>query len=144
MSIKVNLTGVDAWEGGVILPPGSYYVRVSDAEEGTSSGGDPQIQLQLKAIGGEHDGGEIRDWLVINARTLGKVKQVLTALGLPSDGELDLSAESFVGKACQIVVRNEPYDGKDRARVKAYSASTGSDIPTTAGAAPATSTDLPF
>lgn len=142
MSIKVNLNGVDAWEGGVILPPGKYVARVTDAEEGQSSGGDPQIQLQLRAVGGEHDGGEIRDWIVVNAKTLGKVKQVLSALGLPSDGELDLDAASFVGKSCEIVVRNEPYDGKDRSRVKAYSPAQGQSDVTPAGAT--TSSDLPF
>ena len=119
--MKIDLTGIDAWEGGVILPPGEYLVEVDDATEQTSSGGNPQIQLEMRAIGGEQDGGTIRDWVTITPESLGRVKQVLNAMGVANlDGEIEFEAAELVGKRCRIVVRNELYDGKDRTKVKAY------------------------
>jgi hypothetical protein len=76
--MEIDLTGVDAWEGGVLLPPGEHVVEVDDATEKTSSGGNPQIELEMRAVGGEQDGGTIRDWVTITPEAAGRVKQCLS------------------------------------------------------------------
>ena len=53
MTMIINLEGVEAWEGAVILPPGEYLVEVDDASEETSGSGYPQIKLEMRAVGGE-------------------------------------------------------------------------------------------
>lgn len=126
MTLELDLTDVEAWEGTTILTPGEYDVAVDDAKEGTSSGGYPQLELQLHAVSGEQQGGQIRDWIIVTAQSAGRVKQVLLALGVPADGKVKLEASDLIGKRCHIIVRNEPgQDGKDRSRVKAYLPASG-------------------
>src|SRR5262245_60530703 len=57
MPIDVNLDNVEAWKGGAVLPPGHHLVRCTDAEEGRSSGGHPELHLTWEATAGEHAGG---------------------------------------------------------------------------------------
>lgn len=121
MTFKVDLEGVEAWAAGQILPPGSHNVEVVEAKEGESGTGKPQLELELLAYEGEYEGGTIRDWIVVIPKTAGKVKQLLAAFGVGDlDSEVAFEAEDLKGKKAQILVRNEPYDGKDRSRVKAY------------------------
>jgi hypothetical protein len=142
--MKVDLTGVEAWEGAVILPPGEYLVEVDDATEETSGSGHPQIKFEMRAVGGEQEGGTIRDWVTITAQSLGRVKQVLDALGVADlDTVVSFEPAELVGKRCRIVVRNEMYEGKERTKVKAYqpagAATNGHAAPTGTDVA-----DLPF
>jgi Protein of unknown function (DUF669) len=121
--MKIDLTDVEAWRGGVILPPGEYTVQVDDATEETSSGGNPQIKLEMRAIGGEQDGGTISDWVTVIPKTLGRVKQVLEAMGVQNlDGQVSFEAAELIGKKCRIVVRDELYNGETKTKVKAYTA----------------------
>lgn len=128
--IPVDLTEVEAWSGAGILPPGTHVCRIEDAEEGESSGGHPQIQLDLRAITGEHEGGTIRDWIVVIPATLGKVRAVLEAADVEiPEGAFELDASVFVGRLVRIVVREEPSpDGTRRARVKAYERPDGAEL----------------
>jgi hypothetical protein len=146
MTLELDLTGVEAWEGGAILPPGTYTVEVDDAKEGTSTGGHPQLELQLRAIGGDQAGGEIRDWIIVTPQSAGRVKQMLSALEVAGlDGKVRFEASDLVGKRCKIVVRTEQYDGKDRSRVKAYETLGGEPAGATTGnSAPSVDDPLPF
>lgn len=120
--MKVDLTGVEAWSGAVMITaPFEGMVEVTDAKEGESSGGFPQLELELRAVGGEQDGGTIRDWIVVIPTSLGRVKQVLEAMGVANlDSEVEFQPAELVGKQCRIVVRDEPYNGEMKTRVKAY------------------------
>lgn len=117
-----NLNEVDTWEGGEILPPGTYVCQIDEAQEGTSSGGHPQIELSLRALGSEHNGGTIRDWIVVLDTTLGKVKSLLEAASVRiPEGDFDLDPTILEGQRVQILVREEPYEQKLRSKVKGYS-----------------------
>lgn len=122
--MKIDLTGVDAWEGGVLITaPFDGVVEVDSATEGQSSGGNPQGELELRAVEGEQQGSTIRDWVVVTPNSLGKVKQVLEAFGVSNlDGEVEFDWSELVGKRCRIVVRDEAYNGEWKTRVKAYQA----------------------
>jgi len=124
MSIKVNLSGEEAWSaGGGLIQPGIHSCKITEAKEGTSSGGYDQIELELT----NDQGATIRDWLVITPKTLGKIKQVLDACGVGvPEGEFDLTASDLQGKSAEIVVAEEPgQDGNTRSRVKAYREASG-------------------
>lgn len=148
MAFELDLAGVEAWEAGDILPAGTYTVEVTDSEEGKSSGGHPQIELDLRCIAGQYDGGTIKDWVVVIPSTAGKVKQILAAFGVEGlDGTVKFEASDLKGKRANIVVREEPYDGKLKSRVKAYepAAAVSSPTATTNGSdAKADDDDLPF
>jgi hypothetical protein len=121
MTLNVDLTDVEAWAGGIITPPFDGLVEVDDAEEGASSGGHPQFMLELRAVEGEQAGSTIRDWIVVTPQSAGRVKQVLEAMGVSNlDGPVAFDAPELIGKRCRIVVREEPYNGEMKTRVKAY------------------------
>jgi hypothetical protein len=122
--IAVNFDDVEAWSGGIILNPGTHVVKCVKAEEGTSSGGHDQIELEFEAIAGEEVGATIRDWQVVTPESRGRVLQILKAFGakIPK-GDWNLDAKQLVGKTCKIVVRKEPKrdgSGDEVSVVKAY------------------------
>jgi Protein of unknown function (DUF669) len=118
---SIDLTDVEAWEASDILPSGTHKVEVIKAEEGSSSNGNPQLELELRAYDGEYQDGTIRDWIVVTPKTAGKVKQILGAFGADKlDGQVKFGPEDVMGKKAQIIVRTEPYNGQERSRVKAY------------------------
>lgn len=122
MSFELDMKDVDAWEAGDILPAGHHDIEVASAAEGQSTGGHPQLELELTATGGEYEGGRIRDWVVVIPSTAGKVKQVLEAFGVEvPNSSVRFGASDLNGKRARILVREEPdQEGKLRARVKAY------------------------
>lgn len=110
MSFKLSLDDVEPWKGsGVILNPGVHPVRVVD-EEIKLDGDHPVVLLTLEAIGGDEQGGEIRDWVHVTEKTLGRIAQIYEAFGV------DVPAGEFEwipvkGKQAKAVVRNVP--GRD-------------------------------
>lgn len=145
MTFTAELKDVEAWSGGDLLPPGNYEVEVTEALEGKSSSDNPQLELELTAISGEHKDGSIRDWIVVIPTTAGKVKQILGAFGVGDnlDGTVKFEASDLMGKRARIVVRNETYDGKERTRVKAYEESKG-EAPASSNGKKSDEEDLPF
>jgi hypothetical protein len=131
-----NPFAVEAWEvggaGGAdsFLGAGDHLVSVLEVDgTTTSSGGYPQIELRLG-----NDNGSIRDWLVITPATLGKISQVIQALGVElPDTETEISQadnrvsqsylDGWIGKQVGIVAREEPaYNdpSKMRTKIKGY------------------------
>lgn len=112
MSFKLSLDDVEAWTpGGVILNPGTHPIRVVD-EEVDLSGDHPVVKVQLEAIGGEEQGGEIRDWIHVTEKTLGRIAQIYTAFGveIPSG---EFTWIPIKGKQAKAIVRKEDRrDGK--------------------------------
>lgn len=144
-----NLDTVEPWKAGSMPPPGNYTARIDEAVEGQSSGGYDQLELSWTVVGGEYDGAEIREWLVVTDTTRGKVVALLQAVGIeiPS-GDFELKVDDLAGKTAEIIVRKEP-SYKDPSKMRTVvaghreapntpvSVSNGSDV------TPDTS-DLPF
>jgi hypothetical protein len=147
MGIKVkDLDQVEAWKGGAILPPGRHTVTITKAEEGTSSGNYPQVELEFSS-----DQGSIRDWIVFTENTLGKARQLLDAAGIaPEGGEWDFPTERLPGKRLSILVQEQPDRNdptKTRTKVVSYEdlsqATPGSSDPF-AGVSGSNDDDVPF
>lgn len=112
-----NLTEVEAWKGGV-LDYGRHAVTVLDYEEGTSTGGHPELRLRFG-----NDDGSIQDWIVMTSDSLGKLKSFLIAVGLPDVERLD--RDLIVGRHLSITVGpHKTPAGGTVARVKAYHATS--------------------
>lgn len=153
MGFKLNLDDVEPWKGGgVILAPGTHVVEVVE-ERVDESGEHPVVKLQMVAVSGEEEGGEIRDWIHITEAALGKVAGLYKAFGVefPS-GDFDWI--SVKGKRAKIVVRREPRKDdptKTSTVVKGYSALDGADAAAAAfgatevkGTDPGPEPDVPF
>lgn len=134
--IEINLDGVDAWKGGEILPAGRYQVECVETGHGTSAGGFFELQLTWEALNGEHQGGQLRDWIQVTEHTFGKVKQLMLAVGmtLPA-GQFKLQADPFKGRRCEIIARDRPKpDGTPRTEVQAYEPLSSEVTPASANA----------
>lgn len=148
--IPQDLNQVDAWAVGGSLPPGTYVCRISEVKEGQSSGGHPQIELELTCEDGEQRGQTQRDWITVTPNTLGKVRQVLEAANvqLPA-GPFQLDSSMLANKLVEIVVREErDNEGKPRNRVQGYKPATQAGsagaVQPPAQAAGVPDDDLPF
>lgn len=140
MKLK-DMDQVEAWSSGVMLPVGWHLVTVDEAEEGTSSGQHPQLELAF--TGNE---GSIRDWLVDTEAARGKIKSMLEAAGIEiGGGDWELDPSSLVGRKLEIYVGEEPDrddPAKMRRRVKAYRPPQGGNG--SSGGAVSGQPDLPF
>ena len=113
MGFKISLDDVEPWKGGgIILRSGTHPIRVVDEEikepgKDGYEGDHPVVILTLEAIGGQEQGGEIRDWVHITQDALGKVAQLYDVFGVdvPS-GEFEWI--SLKGRQAKIVVREKP------------------------------------
>ena len=155
MAVKIgDLSNEAAWTGEfALLPEGTYVVPVVDAEERTSSGGTPQIQLDLEVLTGDQKGQSLRDWITVTAKSLGRVKGILAALRyeIPA-GDFELPSSALIGRTASVIVRHEDYVNKDNehkvsAKIKVweeapdgFTAAPGSPV----SPAQATDTDIPF
>lgn len=154
MTIKVEgMDQVEAWKGGVILPPGKHTVIVETADEGESSGGYPQVEILFVSTEGL---GEIRDWLTFSRSStvaweasLGRAKMLLEAVGIESKGgEWEFPTNDLVGKRLKITVAEEPkYNEPERlvSKVKGFQPLDESDMPAdTSGLGNGNEGPLPF
>lgn len=135
MGFKMSLDDVEPWKGGgVILRSGTHPIRVVEEEikepgKDGYEGDHPVVVLTLEAIGGEEQGGEIRDWVHITPDALGKVAQLYEVFGVevPS-GEFEWI--SVKGRQAKIVVREKPGrkdPSKKFSEVVSYTKLAGSD-----------------
>ncbi len=151
MTIVVDLSGVEAWKGGGILPPGWHLCRIEAADDTqTSRGGHRQLIVEWSAVKGEHAGLGITEWIVITPQSLGKLKALLNAVGIATDeGEVRLEPDVLHGRQAMVFVQNEP-DRNDpekvRSRVKAHDRAVGiaAPVPAAAASSMARHDDIPF
>jgi hypothetical protein len=116
MGIKLtDMDKVEAWSGGAMLGPGTHNVTIERADEGKSSGGHDQVELEFVSNAGA---GSIRDWLVFTPATLGKARQLLDAVGIEAQsGEWEFPTAKIVGRKLEIMVNEVPhYDESKRAK----------------------------
>ena len=113
MGFKMSLDDVEPWKGGgLILRSGTHPIRVVDEEikepgKDGYEGDHPVVILTLEAIGGEEQGGEIRDWIHITPDALGKVAQLYEVFGVEVPaGQFEWI--SIKGRQAKIVVREKP------------------------------------
>jgi hypothetical protein len=104
----------EPWEVSTetILGPGNHVVTIVEAEDGTSSGGHPQVSLLLK-----NREGQIRAWQVITDASIGQIVALAQSAGIQLPGDEDIVEglrlrqsyyDRLIGKQVGIVVREEP------------------------------------
>jgi hypothetical protein len=116
----VTFTGKE--EGGKTyeaIPPNRYHAFVLDAEEKTSSKGDPMIQLTFEISSGEFAGRRIWNYLVLSENNMFFVRKCIEALGIEwTEGKpLDVGL-NLIGKQCLIDVKIELYQGNEKNAIK--------------------------
>jgi hypothetical protein len=153
MSIEVNLDGVEAWSGVETLPEGWHVVVIREVKEIKSGSGTPGLEFTLEATEGEFRGARVRDYQYVTERSYGAVRQKLEAARYPiPSGKFAIDLVRLRGRSVRVLVREEVFDGKPRARVKSWepadATSGNSDMPAPAavggGAASYHDDEIPF
>lgn len=115
--VKVDLTGVEAQ---TIIPEGRYAAKIIKAEEDTNGAGNDQIVVTFEITKGPEKGSKIKNFFVLVDTALWKLKELLIALGMKSDGKIAIDLDKMVGKACDITIYTDEYNGTERSRISNY------------------------
>ena len=105
------------------VEPGTYKLRVIEAEEDTSKSGNDMVKLKLRVIKDDgREGPALFDYLVLSETTGWKIDQFLSACGEhPGEGEdVDLDVDKMIGWECEAELTVETYQGKKSNKVQAY------------------------
>ena len=106
-------------EGGFTLIPAGTVAEAECimAEERTSSGGKPQMQLTWRIIGHEFKNRRIWDDLCFVDGRKTRSKAVCATLGIVLSAEAALLPSAFVGKRAVITIVQDTYKGKTKNKV---------------------------
>lgn len=116
--VKVNMTGVESYTR---CPEGEWLARLKKIEIGEVQGsGDDALKAQFEVIKGSAKGNTVFETFSLSERALWKLKSFLDAIGMKSDGKLNLDLDKLEGKICIIDVNHEDYNGSKRAKISAY------------------------
>jgi hypothetical protein len=140
----ITLAGVDAWAAGDQLEAGAYVVRAASVERTKSKADNEQIQVDWRVLGGPFKGAEQRDWITFTENAMGRVVQVLQAIGqevpdtnFASYGELADWVAGVLKKdaVTEVIIRLEPGQkdpNREFPKVAGYRKPSPSDIPSDA------------
>lgn len=115
--IKVDMTGVEAYGK---VGEGIHPAKIVEAEQGTSQAGDDMITVAYEVTAGPDKGGRVYDNFVLTQKALWKLKVMLKAIGMKCDGRLVIDLDRLIGKACDIEVFHDEYNGQKRAKISDY------------------------
>ena len=107
--------------GGVfeVAPAGRYQASVYDAEEMTSSKGDPMIKMIFEIASGDHEGLRIWNYLVLNEKGMFNARRCVEALGVEwIKGEPLDSGSNLIGRECGVDVKIGQYQQQDKNEIK--------------------------
>lgn len=120
-SFNVDLTG---WKdrSSARLDPGTYLVRVVDAEVVETKKGDPMVNLFYEVQGGAFAGSPLIDRLVLTEKALWRVVKVLRALGLKVEKRnMNIPIKQLLGRTLVVKVTDgEPYNDEVRSEIREY------------------------
>lgn len=137
----INLGGTTAWAVDDRIEPGSYVAKSVTVERMKSSNKNEQVQVDWRVMGGQYKGAEQRDWITFTESAMGRVVQVIEAIGeqvpqqdFASYGELaDWLAEILKkGAVTEMVIRLEPGrkdPSKEFPTIAGYRKPNPSDVP---------------
>ncbi len=101
-------------EDYISVPPGTYLCEIALVRESTSKAGDPMWGVCLRVADGQHV-GHLACWdnLVFSDRGRSRVRDIFAALGLPSQGRVEVRSEELVGRQAFVEVRKGAYQRAD-------------------------------
>jgi hypothetical protein len=124
----------------VTVPPGHYLCRIAEVRTGTTRSGDERWSLRLVVAEGQHVGKQAAwDSLVFSTRGRARARTVLFALGLPTQGKVQIEPADLEGRTALVEVRPAEYESPSGELVRrnevpydGYRAvTTGDDAPAT-------------
>jgi hypothetical protein len=104
--VELDFTETDELRDFVTVPEGTYLCRVEMVQPGTTRNGHPRWGLRLVVAEGDFVGRQAAwDGLVFTDRGLPRARQVLSALGIPCTGRVEIEPSDLVGRTALVSVR---------------------------------------
>lgn len=104
------------------LPEGVYELSIAEAEETTSSTGNPMLKITLDVVDDEQN-HKIWDNFVLIDKCLWKIKEFFESLGIDTTEIVDIDPAELLGLTVKAKVIQDEYEGNVQNRVKKYLAS---------------------
>lgn len=105
-------------EDYVTVPAGTYLCEVAEVRTGTTRHGAERWSLRLVVAEGEFVGRQAAwDGLSFTDRGQGRVRLVFRALGLPTEGLVDVKHQDLEGRRAFVEIRPSEYANPDTGRV---------------------------
>ncbi|MCA8957729.1 MAG: hypothetical protein KDC87_16760 [Planctomycetes bacterium] len=112
--MKIEFNNTDGVQDYVSVPAGTYLCRIVDVREGTTASGDVRWSVQLLVAEGEFTGRHAAwDSVVFSARGLNRVRHVFSALGLPTDGKVEVEPKDLLDRQLFATLRPAEYVSPD-------------------------------
>lgn len=120
MGISLDFSSVQGYDP---LPKGGYIVRIEKVEETTSQSGNAMLNMAFEVLEGEYASRKIFENYVLKENCLWKLQSLLAAVGVSTDGVVDLDPQNeLLGKVFIASVEVTQYNGQDRNNVSKHEA----------------------
>lgn len=80
------------------IPAGDYVLEIEDIEERVSKSGNDMLNITFSVAEGEYEGRKIFEFYVLTEKALWKLKDLFIALGIDTDGMVNVDIEDLVGE----------------------------------------------
>ena len=111
---KVDFTGVESFNKPA---EGTHAAKVKKVEETTSQGGNDMFKVTFEVTSGPSKGCRVIENYPLIDTALWKLKSLLQAVGMKAEGRVQIDLDKLEGKALEIDVFYEEYNGQDRAKI---------------------------
>lgn len=108
--MEIDFDSADRTSDFVTVPAGTYLCRVAEVRAGLTRAGDERWSMRLVVAEGEHTGKQAAwDSVVFSTRGRSRARIVFAALGLPSNGRVQVEPNDLEGKQCLVQIRPAEY-----------------------------------
>ena len=113
--MRIDFRDISNVDSFINIPPGRYLCEVSDIKAGEDSDGSPRWVLRLQVAEGEL-AGRLAGWdfLHWNERGLSRVRDVLQAFGVDTEGIVDIEPRDLQGRRAWVTFVAETKERGDR------------------------------
>jgi hypothetical protein len=110
----------DSVAKGEAVPEGRYATRIDKVEDKTSPNNN-EYWLMTFTITDEPDiGRKVFGNFMLSPTALWKLRALMKAIGMPTQGLVGLNADDYIGAEVGVVVVHQLYEGEVRARVQSF------------------------
>lgn len=125
-TIKVDMSEVVTF---VRASEGVHVAKLASIVEKTSQEGNPMLTATFEITKGESKGAKVFENFPLSQNALWKLKNLLEAIGMKSEGKLKIDLDAMEGKVCDITVAHEDYRGQTKARITDFKRTAAKAVP---------------
>lgn len=115
MKKTFDFTGVETFQRA---PEGVHPAKVTKIDEVTFQGGNVGFKITFEITAGAGKGARVIENYPFVDTAMWKLKAFFEACGIRANGRISVDIDKLIGKAVEITVNHEDYNGQLRARIQ--------------------------